>query len=309
MQHIIKMHVFSYFICIYVYIVYSLIVQIVPPLYLLQTLVIFSQEQNLVRTAQRLGLTQPTVSRQLQQLEESFENPLFRTEGRNKVLTEYGLHLVQKLSDRFADLEVTFNQVNQEFQKPNQLRLTIAGRSELLGRLFAGVSFDGNMDFQLMSGQETSDRIANHKVDLGITQKKIQTADYISKKIWTDEPVLIVPKKWIGSEDLKFWQQNCFKHPACAYSSESPLLGDFLTLAKDPQNISIHWIMSDWTNLEKRVAEGLSWTILPNSYAQDRKSYRVIQLPKSFQESEFYLYYRKDLTKFPWFKELLSQLL
>ena len=103
---------FVYFIilsmhfCIHCGTIYS--VQIVPPVYLLQTLVVFAEQENLVQTAERLGLTQPTVSRQLQQLEELFPQPLFTQQGRNKVLTAYGLALAQELKPRFLDLERVF---------------------------------------------------------------------------------------------------------------------------------------------------------------------------------------------------------
>jgi len=49
-----------------------------------------SEELNFTRTAQRLGLSQPTVSRAIRALEDMFGGPLFRRERDNTHLTELG---------------------------------------------------------------------------------------------------------------------------------------------------------------------------------------------------------------------------
>ena len=50
-----------------------------------------ARQQNITRAAEELHLTQPTLSRQLQDLEEELGAPLFTREKRRMELTEAGL--------------------------------------------------------------------------------------------------------------------------------------------------------------------------------------------------------------------------
>lgn len=52
-----------------------------------------ARHRNITRAAEELHLTQPTLSRQLQDLEEELGTPLFTREKRRMELTEAGLFL------------------------------------------------------------------------------------------------------------------------------------------------------------------------------------------------------------------------
>jgi LysR family transcriptional regulator, transcriptional activator of nhaA len=51
---------------------------------------VVAQEGNLARAAERLGISQPSISGQIRELEESLKLQLFRREGRRNVLTDAG---------------------------------------------------------------------------------------------------------------------------------------------------------------------------------------------------------------------------
>jgi len=49
-----------------------------------------ARDGSIVEACKRLGLTQPTISKQIGDLEEAFDEPLFRRTGRRLVLTDVG---------------------------------------------------------------------------------------------------------------------------------------------------------------------------------------------------------------------------
>ncbi len=282
--------------------------QIVPPVYLLQTLVVFAEQENLVQTAERLGLTQPTVSRQLQQLEELFPHPLFAQQGRNKVLTAYGMALAQELKPRFLDLERVFEKVDQTFSDPRSIHLRIGGRQEHLHHLFAEIQFQGSLELVEGDDQEVFDQIQNDNLDLAVSVTEISQGSIVSKKVFQEAPVLIIPNRW--SEDVQSvrdWVGKCERYAFCEDRNEPSHLLKFEN--KYQVKALKQLISKDRTLLENKVHQQRAWAILPRSLVKEGRSYKIIPLAGLFESRPVYLHYRKDLAKFSWMKDFLNQIL
>jgi DNA-binding transcriptional LysR family regulator len=281
-------------------------VQNVPPIYLLQTLIAFADHENLVLAAERLGLTQPTVSRQLQQLEELFPQSLFTTQGRNKVLTDYGLALVAELRPRFSDLERVFQKVDQSFSNEKEITLRIGGSKEVLSKYFADITFEGTLEVTPMDPEEVSTQIQEMSLDIAISTTEIASALWTSKKLFTETPVLIIPNRWgTNIESAKDWAQIATQHPACSFSKSLPLLGDYLE--KHKLDSQINYLTNDWFSLEERVHKQKSWSIIPSTFAKDQRGYKIYQIQGSSNSAPHFLYYRKDLAKHAWMKSIIDQ--
>lgn len=60
---------------------------------MLRVFLTIAKEENIIRAAGLLHVTQPTLSRQLMQLEEELGVPLFRRSNHSMILTEEGMLL------------------------------------------------------------------------------------------------------------------------------------------------------------------------------------------------------------------------
>ncbi len=61
-----------------------------------------AREGSIARAAEQLHLAHPTISKQLHQLESSFEDKLFDRVGRNLVLTEFGQTVFRYAEEIFS---------------------------------------------------------------------------------------------------------------------------------------------------------------------------------------------------------------
>lgn len=69
---------------------------------LLRTFVAVAQTGSFIGTGTQLGRTQSAITQQMQKLEAQLGRPLFQKEGRAKILTEYGHHLLRYAQDLLA---------------------------------------------------------------------------------------------------------------------------------------------------------------------------------------------------------------
>lgn len=64
----------------------------------LEYFVAVAEEQHVTRAAEKLGISQPPLTRQIQALEDELGQPLFERRGRGIVLTEFGRYFAAKAS-------------------------------------------------------------------------------------------------------------------------------------------------------------------------------------------------------------------
>jgi DNA-binding transcriptional LysR family regulator len=280
------------------------------PVYLLESLVAFHRHGNLVATAKALGLTQPTVSRQFTLLEEQSPEPIFRNEGRRKVLTDYGLALATAVAPRLEGIEELCQSVVHQMLKPEFIHLKIGGRKEILERAFADLDFPGTLELIPMDHRETERRIQNHALDLAITHQLPNTADYIFKKLFDAKAQLIIPKGWVTrAPTAEAWAKTCHEFPACVYEGSLSYLTLFeQEYAIGANSLKKNFIAFDWQMIERRVHLQKGWTLIPSSFTDNERGYHIVDLPSAFLKQTFYLLYRKSFSRQKWFKDLILKL-
>src|SRR4051794_3520271 len=73
--------------------------EVIMEIRVLRYFIALANERNISKAAESLHLTQPTLSRQLKELEERLETTLFIRGNREIILTESGHYLLQKAKE------------------------------------------------------------------------------------------------------------------------------------------------------------------------------------------------------------------
>jgi len=279
------------------------------PLSLLETFVTFSKEKTTAKTAKLLKLTQPTVSRQLIQLENSLPQQIFRMKGRNKILTDYGLALARELEKYLLQMGKAINEVNQIYLAPEQLTIRVAARQEILQQYMFHFEFPGTVELIPLGTKEIVARIQAQTIDVAITHDISFTSDYIRKKYFTSIAKIVIPKKWFASKPtLTQWIKCCFDYPLAQYEGSYSHLDRLKDYYGIKEKFKINLLTQHWPLIEKRAAMGKSWAIIPSGFIDSSSEYYILDVPTVFEEQVFYIVYRKEFGSQDWFKKFLTSL-
>src|SRR5579885_1411459 len=178
------------------------------PLDLLRTLLIFSQSQNILEAARKLGLSQPAVSVQLKKLEDLLPQPVFTIEGKKKTLTHYGRALVEELGNKLSTIDKAVDRVNQLYSRPESITLKIGVRTELFSRVAEFIRFPGRVQFFGMSNRESISALLNHDIDIAITHQRPDLSSIIAARLFAEGVKIGVHRKLIGGKDRKSTRLN-----------------------------------------------------------------------------------------------------
>ena len=167
-----------------------------------------SAEENITKAANLLHLTQPTLSRQLIQLEEELGVTLFQRSRHHIVLTEDGMLLRRRAEEILALAEKT----KEDFRhNREQLSGTVAiGSGELqssrfLARLITSFQKEhSQVSFSIYSGNSDNikERIEHGLLDLGLLQEPVDVGKYSFIRIPIPEKFGVL----IGK--IRLWQKR-----------------------------------------------------------------------------------------------------
>ena len=174
-----------------------------------------AREENITKAAALLHLTQPTLSRQLMQLEEELGVQLFHRSRYHIVLTDEGM-LLRRRAQELVDLA---EKTAQEFRKDPELRGEISiGSGDLegmyvLAELLASFQkLHPQVTYQIYSGNadHTKEHIEGGTLDLGLLLEPVDISkyDFIRmpvKEQWgvlVHEDAPLAQKETVTPEDL-----------------------------------------------------------------------------------------------------------
>ena len=142
-----------------------------------------AREENITRAAQLLHITQPTLSRQLAQLEEELGTVLFHRSNHHIALTEDGM-LLKRRAQEILELS---DKTQREFQRREELAGEIAiGCGETCNMAYLSdlmVSFrelHPLVQYRIYSAtaDEVKDRMENGLLDIGLLMEPVEVQRY-----------------------------------------------------------------------------------------------------------------------------------
>ena len=195
-----------------------------------------SREENITKAANLLHITQPTLSRQLRQLEEEFDVKLFDRGTHNVTLTEEGMLLKRRAQEIVSLAEKTKQEFNKE--KDNLTGEIAIGCGEIHGMNILSeimASFREKyplVTYEIYSGNADiiKEKIENGTLDIGLLIEPVDISKYefvripikeefglfvrkdsplTSKEYITPEDLLnlpiISPKRYLVQNEISSW--------------------------------------------------------------------------------------------------------
>ncbi|WP_312113746.1 LysR family transcriptional regulator [Brevibacillus reuszeri] len=144
----------------------------------LEYFMVLSRELHFTKAADRLGITQPTLSHQIKALEDEIGMPLFDRLGKKIAITEAGFILAEQCKTIFSALDYAKDQIN-ELQQVRGGSISIAALPGELTDLVSTLLFDFHKNYpdvkvRIISSDEITELILLNEIDFGVT---IATAD------------------------------------------------------------------------------------------------------------------------------------
>jgi DNA-binding transcriptional LysR family regulator len=167
----------------------------------LRSLLILAEELHFGRAADRLGIAQPALSRQIQQLETELRAPLFIRSPRSVTLTDMGREFVASIGPAIQQLEsAAANSV--AFARATRGRLRIGVCSNLAYRFtpvllerLHQASPEVRIDVRELSTAEQVRTLQTSEIDIGLGILPISDPSLIVRRIFREPLVAVVNEK------------------------------------------------------------------------------------------------------------------
>ncbi|MCM2280350.1 MAG: LysR family transcriptional regulator [Bdellovibrionaceae bacterium] len=281
------------------------------PLHLMVSFLAFAESKNMQEAAVKVGLSQPALTSHLQQFEKHFPQHVFAMNGRKKVLTPFGEELREVAGRRLKALGADIQDLNRKFQEPGEMRLTIAGRSEVLNRLAPKLEFAGTLVFVDSDGAQAVAGVVDRKFDLAISNHLAKASSLHAMPLFRDSFGVTAPVSWMGSSTMlnKTLLQSLAAKPYLSYKDTDSHLSALLSAHRIEEPPVFKRILADWPSLVQMIERRQGWSLVPSMYVQDSAKVKSIPISTSIvYEVSFYCLYRKEHTAMPWLKALIAEL-
>lgn len=276
-----------------------------------------AQNQHVTRTAEQLHIAQPSLTQSIRRLEKELNVKLFKTNGRNIVLTECGKYLQRKIEPILK----TLNEIPEEIQtltgdRKKMLKINVLAASTLItDTIIRYQKIHPEVRFQIVQNTETED------ADITIFTREFFQQPLASKDsfyIFSEEIFLAVPnsaeyaekesvalremagKSFISLAGTKGLRSICDRF--CLHAGFKPNVvfeSDNASAVKNLIGASIgigFWPQHTW-----ETHEGSGMTLLPISEPKCQRDI-IVQLHNDSESHEEAFRYYKYLVEF--FEEL-----
>jgi DNA-binding transcriptional LysR family regulator len=273
----------------------------------------FVESKSLQKAADKLGLTQPAVTHQLQLFEDGFELPIFTISGRKKILTQYGQKIYELLQQQSVDLRHSLEATNRLFFHPTEVTLRVGMRTEVARKFVDALQFEGKLEITPTSGQHALELLEQREIDIAITERTATRPGLKSQDIFSDKTWLILPKNMnLKSKSLLKPADWSFlaDAPFLAYRQEPPYLSAFCKkMSLKMKQIKFSLLCEDWQVVISMAESGRGWSLIPSGHPVNENLVQIIEVPEGILErSVFHAYYYPEFLEVPAFKKFFQQI-
>ena len=228
------------------------------------------EELHFTKAAQKLGISQPTLSQQIRALEQNMDTPLFDRVGKKVIVTEAGKILYRHCLQVFNELGQAQMAIRElEGLNKGEIRIGCSGNHLLLPSIIAfHEKYPGIMlQVSELSTEETKRGLLNNELDLGVVFLPIEDDQIDSISLYTENLALVVPASH-PLAGLKEIELQTLQTQPMALLPHKFFVRQMIDRAAKKNGFSFLPVleMSTLDSLVKIVAQGTALTILPETY-------------------------------------------
>jgi len=162
----------------------------------IESFILLSSELHYGKAAERLGISQPSLSQQMKALEKDLGVSLFERNGRNIQLTKAGQVFLKR--SLMIQHEVIGAEKEMRYFKSNLregIRLGVSGSHLIMNAFqkFTEAYPDTVMHITENSTKQTIEKVADRQIELGIVYEYAQSCELVVEPLFYDELLAVIP--------------------------------------------------------------------------------------------------------------------
>ncbi|MEH6995006.1 LysR family transcriptional regulator [Neobacillus drentensis] len=155
------------------------------------------EELHFTRAAEKLGISQPALSRQMRALEDRLGVRLFDRLGKKIAITEAGEVLLEQSGKIFSNIKSVYEQI-EELQKVKKGKLIIGAMSEELSQLASVVFLElhhkwPKVQTKILMSDNIEEKVIRNEIDIALTLMPIENEQLRNIPLYIEEYYLAVP--------------------------------------------------------------------------------------------------------------------
>ncbi|MEH7403610.1 LysR family transcriptional regulator [Gottfriedia acidiceleris] len=267
----------------------------------LEFFIAICEELHFTRAAEKLGISQPALSRQIIALEDKLGVRLFDRLGKKIAITEAGKILQEESEKIFTNIKYIYEQIG-ELQKVKRGNLIIGAMSEELSQLASVIFLELHrmypyLQMKIIMSDNIEDRVIQNEIDIALTHMPLENEQLTNIPLYNEEFYLVVPfehhlaeREKVDFEEIKDIQlvlspknHNCRKLIDDAATSMGFVFKPIIELTDVNSILSI-------------VKAGIGATILPNTLltSQNSETLKVIKIVNPVITKEIAIVHHKE---------------
>ncbi|MBB1580594.1 MULTISPECIES: transcriptional regulator CynR [Serratia] len=257
---------------------------------------------NFTRAAEALHVSQPTLSQQIKQLEETLGTPLFDRSGRTVRLTDAGMAWMRYARLALQDLEAGTRAIHDvaTLERGNlRLAMTPTFTAYLVGpviddfyRRYPGVS----VSIHEMTQDRIEALLAEDRLDVGIAFSQAQSVDIVAEELFTESLNMMVGAQHPLVQQREPLSAQVFEQQPLVLLSEDFATRQFIDDYCRRQGIRPRVAMEANAigAIIEIVRRGQLATLLPAAVAQENPQLHTVRLNEVMPARRAVLLQRKD---------------
>lgn len=263
------------------------------------------KHNNISKAAKHLHITQPALSMQLQNLENTFKVKLLIRGNKGVELTDEGKVVFQYASNLLS-IEDNIKK-DLECLKKNKEVLYInacknIGEYTLPCAIYTFKEINPRIDINLSIDNSNNilKKLIENDINLGIVLGKISNDDLVFEHVLSDKFILVTnPNQKISKISINeiYNIPLIFREKDCAASILMEKLLDKHSIKVDNLNITLR--MNSPQSIKSSILSGMGFAFLPEIIARHSirsSQLKEVQIPNFNTSFEYYVVYRKDYT-------------